>query len=763
MAGNILTDLALRLYAETSELKKGLVEAGNSVKNFKNSSAQAGKSVQSNFAQMSKGAGGALKEMTGGLNNIAPAANGAVGGFSSMAKGAMALNVALGPVGLIIAALAIVVKALSAYFTGTVDGANKFAEIMGFLQGLLGVINDLFIRLGKTMISAFEDPKKAIADLWDFIKQNLVNRFQGLVEYFVKSFEVIKNGFAGLGYAIKGLFDDDAKKKSHEYFTQMSKDLVDVGKASFAMLTGLDADSVLKKGIELMGEMKRKAQETAAVMLDIKKLELDREYSLIRQQKLETKFQEASLAASDTSKDYKDRLEAALEAKEAIIAISDEDVKLAKRAYDNQVKLNSLSETSQADKIKELGLLRELEASETKRVQRLREAQEKINTSLAGYQKLVESAIEYNIQGYKEMSDVQILAAVTAAKEEQKIQEEAVKAQLKIKEDAEKSWQTYQEGKLKESATGQLELLKKQLDEGLILQKEYAAKVADINKESALKVQEAYDAAIAKSSTGIDELVEGWSKYFENIRTNAAETGTSLGDLIGNAADQLMGISEQVTSAISGMFEAAKNKELKAAGDNAEKRAEIEKKYARKEKKIAIIQAVINGALGITKAFAQLGPIGGIIGAALIGLTTAAQIGVINSQTFAKGGIVKGPTLGLMGEYPGAKSNPEIVSPLSDLKEIIGGVSYKQVTEPLSDLKNMISSMNATSLSNQNLRPTIMLGGEFPGSRTNPDVLTAISDLKNTLGTGSDRVVFEIQYDKLVGVLNNGNQIRAAY
>jgi hypothetical protein len=42
-------------------------------------------------------------------------------------------------------------------------------------------------------------------------------------------------------------------------------------------------------------------------------------------------------------------------------------------------------------------------------------------------------------------------------------------------------------------------------------------------------------------------------------------------------------------------------------------------------------------------------------------------------QKFANGGIISGPTYGLMGEYPGAKSNPEVVAPLDKLKDMIGG------------------------------------------------------------------------------------------
>lgn len=40
-------------------------------------------------------------------------------------------------------------------------------------------------------------------------------------------------------------------------------------------------------------------------------------------------------------------------------------------------------------------------------------------------------------------------------------------------------------------------------------------------------------------------------------------------------------------------------------------------------------------------------------------------------RAFAQGGIIQGPTLGLMGEYPGASSNPEVVAPLDKLKSLI--------------------------------------------------------------------------------------------
>jgi hypothetical protein len=46
---------------------------------------------------------------------------------------------------------------------------------------------------------------------------------------------------------------------------------------------------------------------------------------------------------------------------------------------------------------------------------------------------------------------------------------------------------------------------------------------------------------------------------------------------------------------------------------------------------------------------------------------------------FANGGIVSAPTLGLVGEYTGAKSNPEVIAPLDKLKGMIGDRGSQKV------------------------------------------------------------------------------------
>lgn len=63
--------------------------------------------------------------------------------------------------------------------------------------------------------------------------------------------------------------------------------------------------------------------------------------------------------------------------------------------------------------------------------------------------------------------------------------------------------------------------------------------------------------------------------------------------------------------------------------------------------------------------FAGFGIASGFIASA------TALVQSMNAIPFAEGGIVSGPTLGLIGEYAGASHNPEIVAPLSKLSEIL--------------------------------------------------------------------------------------------
>ncbi|MGM9865940.1 MAG: hypothetical protein ACI30P_06660, partial [Muribaculaceae bacterium] len=69
--------------------------------------------------------------------------------------------------------------------------------------------------------------------------------------------------------------------------------------------------------------------------------------------------------------------------------------------------------------------------------------------------------------------------------------------------------------------------------------------------------------------------------------------------------------------------------------------------------------------------FAGFGIASGFVSASAA-MVKAAAASVLTP--FANGGIVSGPTVGLIGEYAGASSNPEVVAPLDKLRKLINPV-----------------------------------------------------------------------------------------
>lgn len=71
------------------------------------------------------------------------------------------------------------------------------------------------------------------------------------------------------------------------------------------------------------------------------------------------------------------------------------------------------------------------------------------------------------------------------------------------------------------------------------------------------------------------------------------------------------------------------------------------------------------------------------IGAAIAGVMVGTMISMIASSKnrvpkFNRGGIITGPTMGLMGEYSGSSTNPEVVAPLDRLKVLLSGSENSQ-------------------------------------------------------------------------------------
>ena len=126
----------------------------------------------------------------------------------------------------------------------------------------------------------------------------------------------------------------------------------------------------------------------------------------------------------------------------------------------------------------------------------------------------------------------------------------------------------------------------------------------------------------------------------------------------------------------------------------AEKKAEADKKQAKRSKAIAVLEATIAAALAVVQALPKVGL------AIAVGALGAAKVALIKSTpipAFADGGLVTGATLGLVGEGPGTSmSNPEVIAPLDKLQNLIGqGNGSVEVFGRISGSDILISSDRA--------------------------------------------------------------------
>ncbi len=170
------------------------------------------------------------------------------------------------------------------------------------------------------------------------------------------------------------------------------------------------------------------------------------------------------------------------------------------------------------------------------------------------------------------------------------------------------------------------------------------------------------DEALAPVNVAIEEnglKLSSWGSAIEGVK--GALDGLSTG--FGKLGDAIVATSEDGVTSLKEMGQAA----LKSA----------------RQAVAAFIQegvaAVVRGTL-ISAGMA--GPVAIPIAMAAGGLAAAgfnSLIGQLEVPAFADGGVITGPTLGLMGEYPGARSNPEFVGKLSDIKKYVGGGSAQPV------------------------------------------------------------------------------------
>jgi hypothetical protein len=170
-------EVILNVKANTKEAEASLKGVNSEIKNTQQVSGELSGSLD-------KMTGGAITKFTAFKGTI----KGVTGGFKS-------LRVAILSTG--IGALILAVTALTAAFTGSEEGQNKFAKIMTVIGALTGNLVDLLADLGEGIISVFENPKEALLNFKDLLVENITNRFTSILDtvgYVGKAMKLVFEG-----------------------------------------------------------------------------------------------------------------------------------------------------------------------------------------------------------------------------------------------------------------------------------------------------------------------------------------------------------------------------------------------------------------------------------------------------------------------------------------------------------------------------------------------------------------------------------------
>ena len=266
------------------------------------------------------------------------ATNGAIGKFKGLVsvvkttiKGFKGLQVAIAATGL--GLLLITLASLKAAFTGSEEGQNKFAKLMGVIGAVTGNVIDLLADLGDLIIKTFTEPKKVISDLGQTIKTYVIDNVNGVLD-----------GLGLLGEALKKAFSGDFKGALKDAGEGM-------GKIVYATNPAIQAINGLAKATSNFTKEQIREGKLAAVVADkrAKADKLEREL-IVGRAEAERKIADLREKAAQKDKfNASERKQFLLEASKVNEDITNKEIEASKLRRDAIKLENTLSRSNKDD------------------------------------------------------------------------------------------------------------------------------------------------------------------------------------------------------------------------------------------------------------------------------------------------------------------------------------------------------------------------------------------------------------------------------
>lgn len=258
-----------------------------------------------------------------------------VQGFQGLGQ-AMKIMMA-NPLGIFLTVIAGALYSLKRALTDSEEGQEKMNRIMSVFGALLGNVTDLIADFGEKLIDAFTNPKQALSDFANLLKDQILNRIEGLVELIPK-----------LGKAINLLFKGE--------FAEAGK--VAVNAAGKVALGVENVTEKVQQATEAVKEYTKEQQREAKLADEVAKMRnkaarLDRQLMVDRSE-LEQQIAELKLKSRQEDQfTAEERKQALLDAQELEDQLLKKEVESLKLKRDAQKLENTFSRTNKENADKE--------------------------------------------------------------------------------------------------------------------------------------------------------------------------------------------------------------------------------------------------------------------------------------------------------------------------------------------------------------------------------------------------------------------------
>jgi len=313
------------------------------------------------------------------------------------------------PIGAVIAALVGAITLLYKAFTSTNEGADKLDQGLAGLGAAFEVVMNAVAKVAEGLIGLFENPQKALSDFADMLKENITNRFEGLMELL-----------PALGKAISLLFEGEFSEAGKVAVDATAKVALGVEDITDKVSAGIDA--INKLGAEAVAA----ANQAAKIEKILQGVEDGERALRIERSKQAKQLATARLQMEDDTATFESRIEALKKVADSEEQLAAKELKLAKakaNAISARNKLTDASDEALSKEAEAIARVNDLEAESIMRKRKVVKSIESLNNQKTASEKeaakAVEDALKATEQANKEALDNRIKLAEEGINAEQ--------------------------------------------------------------------------------------------------------------------------------------------------------------------------------------------------------------------------------------------------------------------------------------------------------------------------------------------------------